>query len=222
MVYSLTALFVIVTGFLSAWLAFSIAYLMLKSWVMVRQNFLLGFPAGFGLLAFAYTTLDINYVFALANSWNWALLILGTCGFSFLAVTYFLRYHSAENEDFGAIVVVALAVVAVFSFSLVILLPPNMLPPFQSWEFAFRVANIALLGYVIYSLGQALKAQTELSSVVLGFTFLAIEQFNLLFYSFDRAFLWSVVFAELVRVIGLFILVIFLVRAFQRPPKPVV
>jgi hypothetical protein len=224
MVYSATVLFFIITGFLSAWLSFSIAYLMLKSWALVRQDYLLGFPVGFGLLAFAYTALDINYVFPLSNSWNWVRLLLGSFGFSFLAVTYFLRYGTRERDNSGAIrfSLAVLGLLTVLSFALVLLLPARLLPSFVESEFAFRVANLILLGYVIYSLGQALKAQTELSSVVLGFTFLVIEQFNLLLHSFDRTFVWPVVFAELVRVVGLLILAIFLVRGFQRPPHPVV
>jgi hypothetical protein len=224
MVYSPTVLFFIITGFLSAWLSFSIAYLMLRSWAMVRLDYLLGFPVGFALLAFAYTALDINYVFPVSNSWNWARLVLGTSGFSFLAVTYFLRYASKEKDRSSTIgfALGALGVLTAFSFALVLLLPLAMLPSFLQSEFAFRISNLILLGYVIYTLSQALKTQTELSSVVLGFTFLVIEQFNLLFYSLNRAFVWPVVFAELVRVVGLFILAIFLVKGFQRIPKPVV
>jgi hypothetical protein len=223
MVYPPTVLFFIITGFLSAWLSFSIAYLMLKSWGMVRQDYLLGFPVGFGLLAFAYTALDINYVFPLSNSWNWARLFLGTYGFSFLAVTYFLRYGVKERESFGAskFALTTLGALTAFSFALVLLLPSELLPAFVESEIAFRIINLILLGYVIYSLSQALKAQTELSSVVLGFTFLVIEQFNLLIHALDRAFVWSVLFAELVRVVGLLILAVFLVRGFQRAVKPV-
>jgi hypothetical protein len=224
MVYSPTILFFIITGLLSAWLALSIAYMMLKSWLMVRQDYVLGFPAGFGLLAFAFAAMDINYVFPLTNAWNWARLLLGTCGFSFVAVVYFLRYGSKERDDSGArrIALAILGVVTALLFVLVFLLPSTFLPFFLTAEFAFRVVNLILLGYVIYRLSQALKAQTELSSVVLGFTFLAIDQFGLLIHSVDVTFDWPVVFAELVRVVGLLVLATFLVRGFQRPPNPVV
>ena len=93
--------------------------------------------------------------------------------------------------------------------------PFTLLPSSLTAELAFRVVNVLLLGYVIYSLSKALKTQTELSSVVLGFTFLVIEQCSLLLNTLDRAFVWSLVFAELVRIVGLLILAIFLVRGFQ-------
>lgn len=217
MVYSPTLFFFIVSGFLSAWLSFSIAYLMLKSWTMVRLDYLLGFPVGFGLLALAYVALDVNYVFPLTNAWNWERLLLGSWGFAFLAMTYFLRYHPAKGEGAGAtnLALATLAVLTVFTFASVIALHFTLLPSSLTAELAFRVVNVLLLGFVIYSLSKALKTQTELSSVVLGFTFLAIEQCSLLLNSLDRAFVWSLVFAELVRIVGLLILAVFLVRGFQ-------
>jgi hypothetical protein len=132
-------------------------------------------------------------------------------------VTYFLRHGPAKGDDVGAmnLALGTLSVVTIFSFALVMLLPLTLLPSFLTTELAFRVVNIVLLGYVIYSLSRALKTQTELSSVVLGFTFLAIEQCSLLLNSLDRAFVWSVVFAGLVRIVGLLILATFLVRGFQ-------
>ena len=178
---------------------------------------MLGFPVGFGLLALAYVALDVNYVFPLTNAWNWEGLLLGSWGFAFLALTYFLRYHPAKSEGTGAmnLALATLSVLTVFSFALIIALPFTLLPSFLEAELPFRVVNLLLLGYVIYSLSRALKTQTELSSVVLGLTFLAIEQCSLLLHSLAPAFVWAVVFAELVRIVGLLILVIFLVRGFQ-------
>jgi hypothetical protein len=83
-------------------------------------------------------------------------------------------------------------------------------------ETGFGIVNLILLGYVILSLSRALGTQIELSLVVLGFTFLAIEQCSLVLKSLVPEFLWPVVFAELVRIVGLLILAIFLVRGFQR------
>ena len=190
---------------------------MLKSWTMVRRDYLLGFPVGFGLLAVAYVVLDVNYVFPLTNAWNWEGLLLGSWGFAFLALTYFLRYHPVKGEGTGGmnLALATLSGLTVFSFALIIALPFTLLPSFLEAELPFRMVNLLLLGYVIYSLSRALKAQTELSSVVLGLTFLAIEQCSLLLNSLLPAFVWPVVFADLVRIVGLLILVIFLVRGFQ-------
>jgi hypothetical protein len=218
MLYSPTLLFFIACGFLSAWLSFSVAYLMLKSWRMVREDYLLGFPVGFGLLALAYVMFDIAYVFPQTNDWNWAPLLLGSWGFAFLAFTYFLRYGSARTDKTGSanLVFGILGVLTVSSLTLVFLLPSSLLPSFLTAELAFRVVNVGLLGYVIYRLNKALKVESGLSNVVLGFTFLTIDQYSLLLNTLDRTFVWSVVFAQLVRIAGLFILTIFLVKGFQR------
>ena len=216
MVYSPTLFFFIGSGFLSAWLSFSIAYLMLRSWRIVRQDYLLGFPVGFVLLALAYVVLDINYVYPLADAWNLERLLLGSWGFAFLAATYFARYRPAKIDWSGEanFALATLGGLAAVSFALVLILPFSLAPSYLGTSFA--IVNLFLLGYVIYCLSRALKAQTELSSVVLGFTFLAIEQCSLLLNSLVSAFLWPVVFGELVRIVGLLMLAIFLVRGFQR------
>ena len=216
MVYSPTLIFFIVSGFLSAWLSFSIAYLMLRSWRVVRQDYLLGFPVGFGLLALAYVVLDINYVYPLADAWNLERLLLGSWGFAFLAATYFVRYGSVKRDWTAAanFSLATLGALAAISLALVLILPFTILSSYLGTGFV--LVNLFLLSYVIYSLSRALKAQTELSTVVLGFTFLAIEQCSLLLNSLVPAFLWPVVFGELVRIVGLLMLAIFLVRGFQR------
>ena len=216
--YTPTLFFFVACGFLSAWLSFSIAYLMFKSWRMVRKNYLLGFPMGFTLLALTYAMLDIGYVFTLTNAWTWAQLLLGSWALVFLAVTYYLRYSSprrtiqappTRSSQSSAYLTLA-TVAALF------LLPPELLPPYLTTELLFRLVNLVLLGYVIYSLNRGVKTETGLSSIVLGFTFLTVDQCGLLLNTLDRTFLWPIIFAQLVRVVGLLILTIFLVRAFER------
>jgi hypothetical protein len=221
MVHSPTLIFFIICGFLSAWLSFSIAYLMFKSWRMVRVDYLLGFPIGFSLLALAYAILDMAYIFPLMNAESGASLLLTSWGFVFLAVTYFLRYGSAGTDRSGTTVkaFATLIVLTVASVISVILAPAGFLPLFSSTELFFRVVNVVILAYIIYSLNKALKTETGLSNVVLGFTFLTIDQYSLLLNTLDRTFVWSVLFAQLVRIAGLFILTIFLVRGFQRRVK---
>jgi hypothetical protein len=218
MFYSPTLLFFVACGFLSAWLSFSIAYLMLKSWNTVREDFLLGFPVGFSLLALSYIMLDISYIFPLTDAWNWLRLLLSPWGFAFLAVTYFLRYGSTGTGkwDSARLPLSILTVLTISTVALIFLLPTALLPSIDTSELGFRIVNLVILGYVIYNLNKALKTETELSTVVLGFTFLTIDQYSLLLNTLDRTFVWSVIFAQLVRIAGLFILTIFLVRGFQR------
>lgn len=191
---------------------------MFKSWRMVQEDYLLGFPVGFSLLGLSYALLDIAYVFPLSNAWSWASLLFSSWGFVFLAVTYFLRYRgrrSSKRLAAGSILGAA-GVLTVGTFLLVLLLPSGFLPSYLTAEIAFRIVNAGVLGYVIFSLNRALKTERELSSVVLGFTFLAIDQYSLLLNTLDRSFLWPVIFAQLVRIVGLLVLIVFLVKRFQR------
>ena len=178
------------------------------------MDILLGFPAGFSLLALAFVVLDIAYVIPLANNWNWASLLLTSWGFVFLAVTYYIRYEK-RNIVKASSAFTVLGILTVTSVLLILFAPLSLLPPYLPAELGFRAINIVVLGYIIFNLNRALKTETRLSSVVLGFTFLTIDQYSLLLNVFDRSFVWSVIFAQLVRIAGLFILTIFLVQGFQ-------
>ena len=203
------------SGFVSAGLSFSIAYLMLVSFRAVRSAYLVGFPIGFTLLGMSYLFSGTQYVLSLPeNLSNWLNLLLGLSGFTFLAITYFLKKKSVKWRFIGTfpflalltLFVVAVGVVFAYDF------PTSW---YQSVELEFHVLNLGLLGYVIYSLSQALRNEVELSSVVLGFTFLAIEQYSLLLWSLDRSFTWSFVFAQFIRLAGLVIFVIFIMKGFR-------
>lgn len=215
--YTPTLFFFIACGFLSGWLSFSVAYLMFKSWRMVRKNYLLGFPMGFSLLALTYAILDIGYVVELVNVWSWVQLLLGSWAFIFLAVTYFLRYDSSRVHNPSASLLFAIiGIFTLATLAAVFVLPPELLSSYLTTELLFRIVNLAVLGYVIYSLNKGVKTETGLSNIVLGFTFLTIDQCSLLLNTLDRTFIWPIIFAQLVRIVGLLILTIFLVRAFER------
>jgi len=206
------------SGALSAWLAFSIAYLMLRSFRTIRDDYLIGFPVGFSSLGLAYVFFDLSYAVALPEIAGWFFLLLGSCGFGFLAAAYFFKKRSAMQPSSGHTSrwTISLIVLAIVSLFVVASIPATLLPAYQMVESGFRIINIVFLGYIIYSLNQALRTETELSNVVLGFTFLSIDQYSLLLWSLDRGFVWSLFFAQLTRIAGLFIHLVFLVRRFQR------
>jgi hypothetical protein len=204
-------------GFVSAGLSFGIAYLMLASFRTVRNEYLLGYPIGFSLVGFSYALFGLSYLMPfLGNITSWLYLILGCYGFAFLAFTYLFRKSSVTSVTRGPRLWYFLLVI--FAIGVVLAVFPSMsfLPSFQDADGFFRVVNLLFIGYIIYSLNQALKAQAELSSVVLGFTFLAIEQCSLLLWALDQRFVWALLFAQLVRIVGLAILVTFIVKGFGR------
>lgn len=204
------------TGLLSAVLAFLIASLMFRSFSTIRVDYLVGFPAGFSLLGLSFIFFDLSYAVPLPNTISWAPFVLGSYGFAFLAMTYFLKKRGGASSWSVRQFFSILAILAVVT---VLFISGSSLPPissFQSVEIVFRVVNLVFLGYIIFSLNQALRTEAELSNVVLGFTFLSIDQYSLLLWALDPGFVWSLFFAQLVRVAGLVILAVFLVKGLRR------
>lgn len=206
-------------GFLSAGLSFSTAYLMLVSFRTIRSEYLLGFPIGFSFLGLSYAFFGISHILPmLADLASWLHLFLGSYGLAFLASSYLLKKGSVSSSSSGQLArwsLLALIVLGAFTV-LIVVLSTSIFPPYQLADALFRALNLGLLGYIIYSLNQALRTEVELSNVVLGFTFLTIEQYSLFLWTLDREFAWSFVFAQFVRVAGLAILTAFVVRGFQR------
>lgn len=215
--YSLTAAFYFFGAFFSAGLAFSIAYLMLASFRTVRSQYLLGFPIGFTLLGFAYVFYGLAYLMPfLEDNSTWFYLLLDAYGFAFLAFTYFFGRASQASTRIGPERWYLLLTASAGVVAVAVVLSASLLPEFRAVDGFLRVANLIFIGYMIYSLNRALKAEAELSTVVLGFTFLAIEQYSLLLWALDRAFEWAFLFAHLIRMTGLAILVAFIIKEFRR------
>lgn len=205
-------------GFLSAGLSWCIAYLMLVSYRTLHRQYLLGFPFGFSFLGLSFASFGMSQLMAFPeNLASWLALFLGTYGYLSVCLSYALKKElgawSTESRRqrwvFFTLTVLATVVVLTLLFSIPIL------PTYQLADGAFRIVNLGLLAYIIYSLNQALRNRTELSSVVLGFTFLAIQQISDLMWAFDRTFVWALLFAQLVAFAGTLILVIVLVGGFR-------
>lgn len=205
-------------GFVSAGLSWCIAYLMLISFRTLQKEHLLGFPFGFSFLGLSFASFGISQLMVFPeNLASWLALLLGTYGYLSLCLSYALKNElAARSTDsrmsdwvfFTLTVLVTIVVLAV-------LLSTPMLPSYQLADSAFRIVNLGLLAYIIYSLDRALRARTELSSVVLGFTFLIIQQCIDLLWAGDRTFVWAFLFAQLVAFVGLLILVIVVVKGFR-------
>jgi hypothetical protein len=205
-------------GFLSAGLSWCIAYLMLVSYRTLPKQYLLGFPFGFSFLGLSFASFGMSQLTLFPeNLSSWLALFLGTYGYLSTCLSYALKKElgawSTESPRqkwvFFTLTVLATMVVLTLIFS------TPILPTYQLADSAFRIVNLGLLAYIIYSLNQALRNRTELNSVVLGFTFLAIQQCTDLMWAFDRTFVWALLFAQLVAFAGTLILVIVVVRGFR-------
>jgi hypothetical protein len=198
-------------GFVSAGLSWCIAYVMFVSYRTLLRKYLLGFPFGFSFLGLSFASFGISQLIAFPeNLASWLALLLGTYGYLSVCLSYALKKEfgvqptKSRMSDWIFFTLTVLVTIVV----LALLLSTPILPAYQLADSGFRIVNIGLLAYIIYSLNQALRDRTELSSVVLGFTFLVIQQCMELLWALDRSFLWAFLFAQLVGFVGLLILVI--------------
>jgi hypothetical protein len=205
-------------GFVSGGFSWCIAYLMLVSFRTLHREYLLGFPLGFCFLGFSFACFGISNLIALpANLAAWLSLFFGTYGYLYLSLSYALKgdggTSSAETRREN-MAFLALAVLTIIVVSTILSATPA-LPSYETVDIPFRVVNLALLGYIIFSISRVLRNRSELSSVVCGFTFLAIQQCAELMWALDRRFVWAFLFGQLVALVGTLILVIVVVGGFR-------
>lgn len=197
------------SSIVSAGLALAIAYLMLRSFRMTQREYLLGFPIGFSFLALSYLFFAASTAFpAVMEITRWFELFSATYGFAFIGGTYFLRRKGPTGPVSHWLF--SLAFLAIVVVILVEVVPPfGALPPYAVAAQIFPVVNLGLLGYIIFSLNQALKQYPhEVNFLVqVGFILLAFGQYSVLLWTLDQGF-WSLALANLFRVGGLVALLI--------------
>jgi hypothetical protein len=177
---------------------------MLRSFRVVRRDYLLGFPIGFSFLALSYLLIAISTAFpSVGEVARWSDLFSTTYGFAFIAGTYLLRRRGAVGPFSSWLF--CLAFLAVLVIVLVEVVPPfGALPPYAVAAQVFLIVNLGLLGYIIFSLNQALKqAPHEVNFLVqTGFILLAFGQYSLLLWTLDQG-VWSFALADSFRLAGL-------------------
>ena len=205
-------------GFVSAGLSWCIAYLMLVSFRTLHKEYLLGFPFGFSFLGLSFASFSISQLMIFPeNVASWLALSFGTYAYLSISLSYALKKElgawstKSRMSDWVFFTLTVLATIV----ALTVVFSTPILSPYQLADSAFRIVNLGLLAYIIYSLNLALRDRTELSNVVLGFTFLVIQQCIELVWEFDRTFVWAFLFAQLVAFVGLLILVIVVVKGFR-------
>jgi hypothetical protein len=189
---------------ISAGLAFSIAYLMLRSFRVTQRDYLLGLPIGFSFLALSYLFFAASTAApSVKDVARWLDLFSTTYGFAFIGGTYFLRRRGSTGPLSSWLF--SLAVLGVVVVILVEVVPPfGALPAYPVTDQILRIINLGLLSYIIFSLNQSLKRSPhEVNFLVqTGFILLAFGQYSLLLWTLDQGF-WSFVLSNLFRLAGL-------------------
>jgi len=176
---------------------------------MTQRDYLLGFPIGFSFLALSYLFFAASTAAPAVNEIaRWFELFSATYGFAFIGGTYFLRRRGATGPLSHWLF--SLAFLAIVVVILVEVVPPfGALPPYSVAAQIFLIVNLGLLGYIIFSLNQALKQSPhEVNFLVqTGFILLAFAQYSLLLWTLDQGF-WSFALASLFRLAGLVALLV--------------
>jgi hypothetical protein len=204
----------------AAGLSMFIVYSMLRLVRVVRREYLLGFPIGFTLLTIGFIAFGVSYAFpGLEELASWLHLSLVTCGFAFIAGTYFLKKKSLWKRVgvMSAWLFSILVVLAVAAVILIVVPPRFLLPSYRGVDEIFRTTDLVLLIYIIHSLYQDFKPRRiGLGGMVLtGFVLLVGNQYSLLLWGLDDGF-WSFALAHAMGLAGLAMLATALSTGFQR------
>ena len=186
---------------------------------VVRREYLLGFPVGFTLLAIGFIVFGLSYAYPASEELaSWLHLSIMTYGFAFIAGTYFLKKSLRRRVGrMSAWLFSMLVVLAVAAVTLIVVPPRFLLPSYRTVDEIFRITNLVLLVYIIFSLYQDFKPRrVGLGGMVLsGFVLLAGNQYSLLIWGLDGGF-WSFALAHAVGLTGLTMLA----AALARPGFP--
>jgi hypothetical protein len=206
------------SALLSALLALLTAGLMIRMVRVARREYLLGFPAGFGLLGLAYLSFSASYLLPeLVELTNWIGLVLQSYGFAFVAATYLLKGQRWRHVGRVTRSVFSFLVILAVGGLIVVLAPLLTLPTYTAFDEGFRLTNVVMLVYILSSLYYAVRTNRRGigTSVLASFLLLAWSQYSYLIWGLDGGF-WSFAFAHLLEILGLAVLVYVLNREFRR------
>jgi hypothetical protein len=148
---------------ISALLALVLVYFFFKAYKFTRAIHLLGLPVGFSFLASSYIFLAVSLLYesdtAVSDQFMWLRLITQSYGFAFIAFTYYFSSKTERATKYLLFLVSAASALTVLLFLVAsILAPPFLeLPSISAVDECFRIGNLLLLGYVIYSLVKRLQ-----------------------------------------------------------------
>ena len=178
----------------STFLCFVLVYFMIRPYKLTREGRYLGLPLGFGFLgisfafaALAYSPLALNLNIKLM----WFTLLTRTFAFVFLAATYFFSNKKSKNSLLLGEITISLLFIALAALlSLTFVTPQFTYTSYTQFNVYFRIFNVFCLSYiVIFTLRSHVRNNDPTTIwIPLGFIFLAISQYSLLFWYIDSSF----------------------------------
>ncbi len=165
---------------------------MSKPYLLTRESRYLGLSLGFSFLGISYAIAAIAYTepFLFFRELMWLQFLTRTFSFVFLATTYyFIKQPSKNTKIFWNATLSVLIVMLIFSFLLVFIAPQVASSTYSAIQTYIRVFNVFCLSYVgIHTLRSHVRAPDPTTIwIPMGYVFLAISQYSLLFWYSDAS-----------------------------------
>jgi hypothetical protein len=195
---------------------------MIKPYKLTREGKYLGLPLGFGFLGISYALGALAYSpIGFSPELIWLPNLTGAFAFVFIATTYFLTNKNSKKSQLLGELAISLLIIALTILLLLAFVDPDFaFVNYMQANVYLRVLNVICLVYVsAFTLRSHVRDPDPTTIwIPLGFIFLAISQYSLLFWYIDSSFS-AFVGSLVVRFIGLAIFLFVAYRTFYSPDQ---
>ncbi|MGD6852124.1 MAG: hypothetical protein ACQCN6_08705 [Candidatus Bathyarchaeia archaeon] len=207
-----------IAEFAAAIICLVLVWFMSKPYKLTRKVSHLGLPLGFGFLGISFILggISISKIFP-SNDAFWLPSLTKTFAFIFIAVAYFFTTKNSEQKRRAGDITIGILIIALVASILLAFAAPQFALDYIATNQYLRIFNVFCLIYiVIHTLNRHIKNLDPTTIwIPLGFIFLAISQYSLLFWYIDYSFS-AFVGALILRFIGLGIFLFVAYRSFYR------
>ncbi len=206
-----------IVEFASATICFVLVWFMLKPYKLTRNGCYLGLPLGFGFLGLSWLINGVSISQTVPTQYLiWVATITKSFAFGFIAATYFLIGRNQERTNKLGNSIIGLLLATLLSSIVIAFIAPQF-AGYIATNMYLRAFNVACLVYVVFfTLRNHIKNPDPSTIwIPLGFVFLAVSQYSLLFWYIDSSFS-AFVGSIILRFIGLGIFLLVAYRSFYK------
>jgi hypothetical protein len=212
----------VITESVAAILCLVLVWFMIKPYKLTREQSYLGLPLGFGFLGVSYAIAAVIYSpIGFGPELMWLPDFVRTFAFVFIATTYFfVSKNSKKSRLFGEITISLLIIALTILLLLAFVAPDFAFVNYSQANVYLRVFNVFVLIYICACTLRSHLRNPDPTTIwiPLGFIFLAISQYSLLFWYIDSSFS-AFIGSLVVRFIGLAIFLFVAYRTFYSSDK---
>jgi len=176
----------------SAIICFILVYFMMKPYKLTREGSYLGLPLGFGFLGLSYLLSAFqNSPINFNPEFIWLPFLTKTFAFVFIAAAYIFSGKKSRARGLIGTVIITLLVITLTVSILLAFIVPQLAIDYTVANKYLRILNVVCLTYVAFlTLRSHIRNPDPITiRIPLGFIFLAISQYSLLFWYSDSSLL---------------------------------